>query len=575
MEKNMDKNLKCIMYDCLFTKEKDDKLSASFKKKVKILFPPMVGSRKSLCFYDFGLKILRKTFKNSTDSWLPHDGDKKLLNDINKIPEDGLAPYEVVSIIAKNFFQGVPNWRSPKLQYNICAPVNIVSQAVLSLSQELNVHNISTDFAGNCLLAEEIISEMMADLVDLPKDNVRGIFSFGGTASNMYAMKLAINKAVPNAGNIGVPPNIYIMITENAHFSHKTVADWLGIGIDRVIQIKSDNESRSIVRDAEIKARSVIEKGGIIAGFQLNGGPFYDFAVDDINAFVGLRSKLIKDYNLSFTPNIHVDSVIGWVWLMFNKYNFDLNPLKIPSEILDLLKKQFERIYQVKYADSWGVDFHKGLGGCPTPCGLFVCNNKNDLLLLSKKQRGICDMHHLGNDWSVDDPSDITLETSRSAGVALAAVASMLSMGKNDLRMFLANQIYCTKLFRDFISNEKYFLVGNPKSLGFNTMVLISPNNEKNISWNDFVELIEKNEQLLDDLNKEVKSFYEFCLNKDKYDAIKRLGCSFSKSFYKTKSGKNVSGLKYCFVSPHTNLSMIKKEINRLKEQFIKFRILK
>ena len=46
-------------------KEKNKKLFASFKKKSELLFPPMVGSKKSLGFYDFGLKILY-IFSNMT-----------------------------------------------------------------------------------------------------------------------------------------------------------------------------------------------------------------------------------------------------------------------------------------------------------------------------------------------------------------------------------------------------------------------------------------------------------------------------------------------------------------------------
>lgn len=423
-----------------------------------------------------------------------------------------------------------------------------------------------------CLLAEKVISEMMADLIDLPKDKVRALFSFGGTASNMYAMKLAINNAVPNAGKIGAPSNLHVMITANAHFSHKTVGDWLGIGIDRLVQIKADEESRSIIEDAEIKTRSIIEKGGVIAGFQINGGPFYDFAIDDIGAFIDLRDRLIKEYNLSFSPHIHVDSVIGWIWLVFNGYDFELNPLKIPAEILPIIKEQFKRKYQVRKADSWGVDFHKGLGGCPTPCGLFVSNNSNDLLLLSKKERGI-DTHHLGNDWSLEDPSDITLETSRSAGKALSAVGSLLVMGKNGFRRLLANQIFCTKVFRDLISEGDYFLVGNPHALGFNTMVLLSPGN-KRINWKEFLSSVSGDDKLLDHLNEEVKSFYEFCLKSNSGD-ISRLGCSFSKGFYKTKSGKAVSALKYCLVSPHANSEHVKNEVDKLKSQLISFRTLK
>ena len=277
---------------------------------------------------------------------------------------------------------------------------------------------------------------------------------------------------------------------------------------------------------------------------------------------------MVREYNLPFIPHIHVDSVIGWVWLMFNGYDFELNPLKIPPEILSTIKKQFDRIYQLRRADSWGVDFHKGMGGCPTPCGLFVSNNKNELLLLSKKERGI-DTHHLGNDWSLEDPSDITLETSRSAGEALSALGSLLSMGKNGFRRFLANQIFYTKVFRDLIFAEEDFLVGNPYSLGFNTMILISPFNKK-ITWENFLKLIEKNDELLDQTNKNVRSFYEFCLNGK--DNTRRLGCSFSKNFYKTKSGKLISGLKYCFVSPHMDLNSVEEEVGKLKRQLIDFR---
>lgn len=551
---------------------KDEHLSDSFyKKQIDFLFPPLIGSKTSLKLLSFGLQTLRNVFKNSSEPWIP-----KLLGDNteipNKIPDNMMRPNDIISKTIKKFLPGTPNWRSPKLQYNICAPVNVVAQTLLSLGQEINIHNISTDFAGNCLLAEKIISEMMADLIDSPDDKVGALFSFGGTASNMYAMKIAINKAVPNAGKFGVPSNLHIMITANAHFSHKTVGDWLGIGIDRLVQIKADEESRSIIEDAEVKARSILEKGGIIAGFQINGGPFYDFAIDDIGAFVDLRDKLVKEYNLSFSPHIHVDSVIGWIWLMFNGYDFKSNPLKIPLETLSIIQEQFKRIYQVRQADSWGVDFHKGLGGCPTPCGLFISNNRNELLRLSKKERGI-DTHHLGNDWSLEDPSDVTLETSRSAGEALSAIGSLLAMGKNGFRQFLANQIFCTKVFRDLISEEKLFLVGNPHALGFNTMVLLSPGDKK-ITWKEFLLSVNENDKLLDHLNEEIKSFYEFCLKSGNKN-ISRLGCSFSKGFYKTKAGKSISGLKYCFVSPHMNPKHIKNEVDKLKSQLISFRTIK
>ncbi len=547
-----------------------------FHKNAKILFPVQIGNHKSANLFRFGLDELNKASKKSSAPWIYLDSlTNNTKNDkiFNKIPENGLSPKRVISGVVKKFFNNVPNWRSSELQYNICAPVNITSQALLSLAQELNIHNINDDFAGNCLLAEKLVSGMMADLINAKRKNVKALFSFGGTASNLYALKLALNKTIPNIGRTGIPLNVYIIITSNAHFSHKTVADWLGIGINHLVIIDVDDENRSILNDTEIKAKKIIEEGGIIAGFFLNGGPFYDFAIDDIPKFVELRSKLVKEYKLRYTPHIHVDSVIGWVWLMFNKYNFEENPLNIPKKILLLIKKQFRRVYKIRLADSWGVDFHKALGGCPTPCGLFISNNGRELFLLSKSHRGICDTHQLGGDWSIDDPSDITLETSRSAGSALAALGSLLTMGKNGFRSFLANQIIATNDFRDQIPKSTPFLVGNPKSLGFNTMLLITPKKirgGKKQNWKSFLSLVENDEILLTNLNEELKLFYEWCLKeKDNYN--NRLGCSFSRSFYRTKSGKAISGLKYCLVSPHTNVNTIKKEIKKLKEQFKNF----
>ena len=138
----------------------------------------MIGADSSSMLFKFGLKTMRRVFKKSRAPWIPTIKNQKAETP-NAIPEEGMIPEIVVSGIVKDFFVGAPNWRSPELQYNICAPVNAASQAVLSLSQEINIHNINNDFSGNCLMAEKLVSEMMADIVGLPRVKVRALFSFG------------------------------------------------------------------------------------------------------------------------------------------------------------------------------------------------------------------------------------------------------------------------------------------------------------------------------------------------------------------------------------------------------------
>ncbi|MEM2772542.1 MAG: pyridoxal-dependent decarboxylase [Candidatus Pacearchaeota archaeon] len=284
---------------------------------------------------------------------------KRIEEKFGKISEKGLSPEIVIDSIIKTFLKGVPNWRSPFLQYNICSPVNIVASALACIANELNIHNISTDFAGTCLSAEIAISRIIAKLIDKDPSTIRGIFTFGGTGSNMYAFKLAFNHIDPLIYKKGLKDKIYYFITENAHFSHKTIADWLGLGFDRLIIIKADKESRSLVSDAKTKMEEIIKNGGIIAGITLNGGPFYDFAIDDIEAFVKLREWLIKKYKLQYKFRIHVDSVIGWIWLVFNGYDFERNPLKIPEDVKPLIKNQFNQTKRKNFYRKVKLTFYR------------------------------------------------------------------------------------------------------------------------------------------------------------------------------------------------------------------------
>lgn len=550
-----------------------------YRKRTNELFPLIVGDGKTAALFSEGLQELREMSLNADSPWIPYripaeytQESARLESFYGSIPEEGLDSKETVTSIVRDFFPGAPNWRSPRLQYNVCAPVNAAAIALEGLARDLNIHNIHTDFAGYCLAAEKAVSRIMAEIVGLPDERVRGLFSFGGTASNMYAMKLSLNKAIPSVGKTGVPSNVFFLITSEAHFSHQTVADWLGVGVDKVIRIAANSENRSILEDAELKARKILEEGNILAGIVLNGGTVYDHAVDDIAAFHELRERLVRDYKLTYKPHIHADTVIGWVWLMFRGYDFSKNPLNISPEILPLLEQQFRRIENVRLADSWGVDFHKALGGCPTPSGFFVSNNAKELLLLSKKRRGIADTHQLGGDWSIDDPSDITLETSRSAGPALTALGSMRTLGRNGFRRFVANQVLSTYYFRKTISQSKNFIIGNPHSLGFNTLVILAPKHlpAENHTWSHFKGYAEDNPAVLEEGNACTKRFYERCF-RGRIKNIFTLGCSFSRAFAHTRNSTPISALKYYFVSPHMSQEIAVEEAKKLMEQYALF----
>ena len=101
-----------------------------------------------------------------------------------------------------------------------------------------------------------------------------------------------------------------------------------------------------------------------------------------------------------------------------------------------MIQQQYNRISFINMADSWGVDFHKGIGACPVNCSIFMLNDEGDLKYILKK--GEIDIHHLATEFSFTNPVDFTLETSRSAGPALSALASLRLMGLDGYRRNLA-----------------------------------------------------------------------------------------------------------------------------------------
>jgi glutamate/tyrosine decarboxylase-like PLP-dependent enzyme len=489
-----------------------------------------------------------------------------------KIPKQGKPLSKMIKEIITDFFSGAPLWRSPNLQHNVGAAVNVASSIIYALSLDVNIYNINSELAGNALAAERAVAKILAELAEVDKEKAHGIFTFGGTATNLYAMKVAINKVFPHITFNGVPSNIKLIITEDAHFSHGVAANWLGIGTKNLMVIPANKDRRSNVKAAENIARKIIEEDNILAGMLINGGTTYDHAIDDIPSFVNLRNKLVKEYSLKYIPHIHVDSVIGWAWLMFKDYDFKSNPFNFNKDVLKKIKLQYQRISKIKLADSWGVDFHKGVGGCPIPCSIIMMNNKKDFLLLSKKHDPLTITHQLADEFSFDSPSDYTLETSRPGGAPLAALTALQTLGQEGYQLYLGRLIELVTLFRKLIQQLPDIIVANPYSLGYVTMVVIIPPELKNIfehlnSNGKLLYLKNKaNSETLTRLNNYMKAFF-------KWDQEVRMSQSFeavysySSSYIKTSCGEKLSALKFYPVSPHLNEAHIKRTIKILKEQ--------
>jgi len=539
-------------------------------RKIKGLFPIDYKKNQLPKFLDSFFKVLdKKTDKNFAriSGKYGKDEYKGLIEKYSILPKEIKDPLKKCNEIVFDLFSGVPRWRSPQLQYNIGAPANTAAVAMYSLALDENIYNINDGLAGNILVAEQAVTKILANLADI-KTRAHGLFTFGGTATNLYAIKVGTKKASPNSGKKGMPENIIVVVTKDSHFSHKVSADWLGIGTDNVVVIESNPDRSSDLKDAEKKMREILKKGNLLGTIIINGGTTYDHTVDDIKSFVGLRNKIVKDFSLSYKPHLHVDTVIGWTWLMFNDYDFLKNDLKIDKETLQKIKEQYNKLSYLKYADSWGADFHKGVGSCPVPCSIIMFNNIADSVLLSKKEGSFIDMHQLALDFSFTAPADFTLETSRPGGAALAALASLHTLGINSYRRNLANLVKLSLLTKKLLSNYNDVIVYNKNSLGHVTMFGLCPPGLKTYQkrFSASTKEVKELRGFIEIVNKYTKEFFSWD-HKDRI--LNNLGVeySFSGGYMELSNGIKISAVKLYPVSPHLNKSHIEKAVKIIMKQ--------
>ncbi len=102
------------------------------------------------------------------------------------------------------------------------------------------------------------------------------------------------------------------------------------------------------------------------------------FGVDQVKPVVELRDRLCERFEVAVKPHIHVDAAIGWSMIFFLDYDFAANPLAINSATLAGIERNVSRFAELKYADSFTVDFQKW-GYVPYTSSLVMIKEQDDL----------------------------------------------------------------------------------------------------------------------------------------------------------------------------------------------------
>jgi L-2,4-diaminobutyrate decarboxylase len=440
--------------------------------KLRDTFPQPVSDRQHDAYFVFSImRALDEVDK--LKSAIPLLGHARELDYVSARKErlaEGMVELENVSEQLVGQLEGMPIWGHPNTQINVVGPPSIASIIGALLPSIYNPNLVSDDTSYGLAVAECAVSAMIADLVGYDPAHAAGFFTFGGTGTMMYGVKLGLEKACPDTMEHGVPGDVVLLASGQSHYCRLNVAGWLGLGERNVVEVPTHLDNAMRIDLLERALHFQLRAGKRIAAIVATMGSTEAMGIDDLGAIAALRDRMVVDYQLDYRPHIHADAVIGWAWAAFNDYDMQSNDLGFRPRTVRALADVRRRMAELHLADSIGVDFHK-TGFCPYISSLCLVRSQDDLRLLARERERMPYLFQSG----VYHPGVFTLETSRSGAGVLAALANLRLFGKTGLRCLLGHLVEMAELLRERLEDLACTTVQNDQNGGAVTLFRVYP----------------------------------------------------------------------------------------------------
>ena len=509
-------------------------------------------------------ELINRTLSNINQlkTTLPFYGKREPLN--YEGLENSAIPKEISNLeqITENlvaYLEGHWNWANPKVQENVIAPVtssSIIAQMIASLG---NANILTEEYSYKFDRAEIEAISISANLVGYNPNQAGGIFTFGGTATILYGLKVGIEKAITDAFINGIREDVKVICSDVAHYASITALGWLGLGTKNLVAIPTDPDNSMNLEALEEKLHDFLKKKQKIAAIIATMGTTDAFGIDHLESIVKLRDQLVEQYQLDYQPHIHADAAIGWAFAVFNDYDFQKNPMGFSPRTLQSISDTANKLKFLHQADSLGIDFHK-TGYTPYTSSIFICRNKTDLSLISRNKQ---DMPYLFNSGHYH-PGYFTLEASRSSSPVMAALANLKLLGKEGYQTILGHLVTMAGRIRSRIERIDHICVVNDYNYGSVTLFRVYPHGV-DAKFTYFQEVNDPN------LREQLKSHNEY--NRQIFRILNHqvekgygIALSLTERYRSTSYGEPIVALKSYLMSPFTDVDIIDKLFSCLEE---------
>lgn len=407
-------------------------------------------------------RLLSERMSNGFSYFGQPQFNAKLLENFEHIPLCGRETDAVMRGLVDTL-TGQLRWNANAVLHNINPPAAIDAIAAACIANIYNPNPLWDFVSSGSQEMEKQVVRQISRLVGWDEEASDGVFTFGGKGCLTYAVKLGLNRAVPeNAlrGLVSAAGKEPAVISSNeSHYSLDTVCSLLGIGTANSIRIPTDAYGSINVHEFAAVYNDLVDEGRPIAAIIVNGGNTLNNSADDLLKLLPIITAREKE--LGYLPYIHYDMVITWAWLFFQQYNDEANPLGIEADVLSRIRKLSDSTAACRYADSVGIDFHK-TGFTPYISSLFVTRNGAALHSIFKPSIQRLERKDYGNNFLQHH----TIEHSRTSGAIFSAWAALQGIGVEGFQYYIANLMTVAAVFRRELCGQGFECL-NPFSLAF------------------------------------------------------------------------------------------------------------
>ncbi|WP_034916567.1 aspartate aminotransferase family protein [Erwinia sp. 9145] len=246
----------------------------------------------------------------------------------------------------------------PKYVAHLNCPVVLPSLLAEQIMAAVNSSVDTWDQSAGGTLIEQKVIDWTLQRIGLPA-SADGIFTSGGTQSNLMAMLLARDSwcASHHPGHLikhqGLPPDAAkwrVFTSKLSHFSIQKSMAILGLGYDAVIAVDHDEHYRMDAYQLEQEIQRCYREGLIPIAVVATSGTTDFGSIDPLEAI----STLCRHYGLW----MHVDAAYGCGLLVSENHR--------------------QRLSGIERADSVTVDYHKSFFQTVS-CGAFFVRDKQNL----------------------------------------------------------------------------------------------------------------------------------------------------------------------------------------------------